>query len=315
MKAFKTSLIILVLVSWNIAGMGQTTGFDVLSIGPNTEALGFNEATSSLLLGASDIYSNPANLALEPSSSLNADYSLWIAELNHTHLAANFKRSNSSIAFGLLAEQADDFELRSRPGPSEGSFSVSYLSLSGAYAVRIKNISVGASAQYLREEIYIYDASGYAFNAGISSYWLGEKMLVSAVVQNIGEMDPLNLEKTPLPSQFRTGFSAEVFSFSAGNEESLPVTITLASDIVFPLQDSGGSSESDEPNAAYLNMGISIEAAEALTLRGGYKTGNTERPLSLGLGLSITNITMNYAMIPFKTGFGTVHSIGLGYAF
>jgi len=37
--------------------------------------------------------------------------------------------------------------------------------------------------------------------------------------------------------------------------------------------------------------------------------------LSFGTGVILNNITANYALIPFETGFGTVHSVGIGYRF
>lgn len=315
MSLHKVCILLLALAAAPLLSRGQSAGFDMLTIGPNTEALGLNEATGSLLLGASNIYSNPANLALEDASSLNADYSLWIAGLNHTHVAANFKNSNRAIAFGLLAEQADDFELRSRPGPSEGSFNVSYLSLAGAYAVSYKNFAAGFSAQYLREEIYIYDASGYAINAGVSSHWLQKKLFISAAFLNTGKMKALNLEETPLPSLFRAGFSAELLNIAADSDVSFPIALVLSSDLVLPMQNSNNTTGSDASDDPHLNIGISVNAAGMITLRGGFKTGDTERPLSFGLGIAVERIKINYALVPFKTGFGTVHSIGLGYNF
>lgn len=315
MNILKIAFLLIPLILSSLSCLGQSTGFDMLTIGPNTEALGVNEATTAMLLGASDIYVNPANLVLEPSSNLRADYALWIAGLNYTHLATNFKKQNRALAFGVLASEADDFELRSRPGPSEGSFSISYLSLSAAYALKIKNISAGISGHYLREEIYLYNASGYAMNAGISSHWLGRKLFISAAVQNLGKMDVLNVEETTLPTQFRTGFSADLFTLSTGHNEGFPIAVRLASDFVLPLQKSSGTTSAEFSNDAFLNVGLSLKAAELITLRSGYKSGNTERPLSFGLGLSLNHIKADYALIPFKTGFGTVHSIGLSYEF
>lgn len=306
-------LIVLTLSSLNC--FGQSTGFDMLTIGPNSEALGLSEATTAQLLGASNIYTNPANLVLEPSSDLRADYSLWIAGLNHTHLATNLKKSNRALAFGILASESDDFELRSRPGPSEGSFSVSYLSLSAAYALKVKNFSAGISAHYLREEIYLYDASGYAINAGLSSHWLERKLFVAAAIQNLGSMSALNREETALPTRFRTGIATEIFTLSTGNDKGMPIVFRLASDFVLPLEKSSGTADTEFSNDAFINAGLAVEAAGMLTVRGGYKSGDTERPVSFGLGISVNNVQADYALIPFKTGFGTVHSIGLSYRF
>ena len=311
--------IIFVILLWALTcsyTSAQRTGFELLTTGPNTEALSLGEATTALLLGASNLYTNPANLAFERASGFSADYSLWIGGLTNTHAAVNFKREKSAIAFGLLASESGDFELRSRPGPSQGSFSVSYLSLSGGYAYSFQNFALGASLQYLREELYIYSASGYSLNAGISSHWLNRKLYVSAVLQNAGMMGKLNTEATRLPTLFRGGINARLFELTAG-ENDFPVRFSLLSDLVVPVNDMETNSASNtlEQKSAYLNIGFSVIAADIISLRGGYKTGETARPLSFGTGVILNNITANYALIPFETGFGTVHSVGIGYRF
>lgn len=316
MKIFKALLFSLILTLNCSQAFSQSTGFELLTTGPNSEALGLNEATSATLLGASNIYTNPANLAFETTSGFNADYSLWIGGLTNTHAAVNFRRDNSAIAFGLLASEADDFELRSRPGPSQGSFSVSYLSLSGAYAFSYQNLSLGAAFQYLREELYIYNASGYALNAGLSSHWFDKKLYVSATLQNLGKMDELNNARTQLPTNLRGGFKANVFDI-ADDANSFPISVSLLSDIVVPLNEENVSESNNtiSQEKAYLNIALSVKAANIITVRGGYKTGSTARSLSFGTGILLNNITANYALVPFETGFGTVHSVGIGYRF
>lgn len=307
------SLILLFFVCIS-SSYSQNPGFDILTIGPSTEALGINEATTAYLLGASDIYTNPANLVFESSSNLNADYSLWIGDLTNKHLAASFKRKNSAIGFGLLASEASEFELRTRPGPSEGTFSVSYLSITGGYAYRLRNLSAGVSFHYLREELYIFNASGYAFNAGISSRWRNDKLFVSAVIQNLGKMNELDNTETKLPILFRAGLNARLWESPPGRKKTFPLSITLLSDVVVPVQEQS-SNESDSYGDTYLNIALSVKTAEILTLRAGYKTGESARPLTFGTGIQINNVTANYALVPFETGFGTVHSVGISYAF
>ena len=316
MSYIKITLIGLLWVLTNSQLFAQDTGFEILTTGPNTEALSLGEATTAYLMGASSLYTNPANLALESASGFSADYTLWIGGLTNTHAAVNLKRERSAIAFGLLASEAGDFELRSRPGPSQGSFSASYLSLSGGYAYSYLNFAVGATFHYLREELYIYNASGYAFNAGISSHWLNRRLYVSAALQNAGKMDDLNTEATRLPTLVRGGINARLFRFTAG-ENDFPVSFALLTDMVFSLNQDEANTSSNTPEAenAYLNIGLSVTAADIISLRVGYKTGDTVRPLSFGTGIIFNSVSANYALVPFETGFGTVHSVGIGYKF
>ncbi|MDZ7693249.1 MAG: hypothetical protein U5K69_19380 [Balneolaceae bacterium] len=68
---------------------------------------------------------------------------------------------------------------------------MNYLSLSGAYAYSFKNISMGAAAHYIREEYFVNDASGYSFNAGISTHWLNERLRAGASLLSTGKMSEL----------------------------------------------------------------------------------------------------------------------------
>ncbi len=151
------TLLIVLLCSGN--ALAQEYGLELLTIGPSTQAFGLNDAVTAELLGASNLYTNPANLALENSSSGNADYTLWIGDINYTHAGVNMRKGSRAIAFGFIGSQGDDFELRNQPGPSEGAFSVSFLSLSGGYAYKLGPVALGATAQYIREDYYIYNAS------------------------------------------------------------------------------------------------------------------------------------------------------------
>ncbi|MDZ7693250.1 MAG: hypothetical protein U5K69_19385 [Balneolaceae bacterium] len=103
---------------------GQTSGLDFLNIGPNTRALSLGEAVTALPMGGSSIYTNPANLAFDTTSTLSADYTLWIADFYNSHVAVNLRNSeNQALAFGLLNSSSLDFQARTSPGPSEGTFS------------------------------------------------------------------------------------------------------------------------------------------------------------------------------------------------
>jgi hypothetical protein len=77
-KLFIASLFISLACGSN--ALAQEYGLELLTIGPSTQAFGLNDAVTAQLLGASNLYTNPANLALEDNSSLNADYTLWIGE-------------------------------------------------------------------------------------------------------------------------------------------------------------------------------------------------------------------------------------------
>ena len=305
----------LLLLGLSVSSFAQQSGLDMLTIGPDAEALGLNEAVTAELLGASNLYTNPANLALEESSSLNATYTLWIGDLTHTHAGVNFRKGSRALAFGFIGSQVEDIPLRDQPGPSDGSFNISTLSLSGGYAYRFGPLSLGAAGQYLRQEYYIYDASGFAFNFGAGLRLLDGRIHVGTSLVNLGEMNKLRNESTTLPTAFRSGFDAELITFTAPENEDLPITVNLKNDWVIPVTSVSGTTQGETTEDIYTNIAIELDIANIIMLRSGYKTGDTVRHWSAGAGVSVGSITANYALVPFETGFGTAHSIGLRYRF
>lgn len=312
-KVFIKTLLFLCISSTAVA---QQTGLELLTIGPNSKALGLNEAITAEIMGASSLYTNPANLAFDYSSSLNGAYTLWIGDLKHTHAAANFRKGSRALAFGFLGSQVGDIPLRgNQPGPPDGSFTVSSFSLSGGYAYRFGPVALGGTLQYLREEYHIYDASGWAANIGASALFWNNRILLGTSLLNMGEMNELNAEATPLPTMFRAGYDAELFTFTPPKNDDLPITVNLKNDLVVPLQTTSGTTQSDPADDIYTNIALEFDVANVIALRTGYKTGDTIRHWSAGAAIAVSAVTFNYALVPFETGYGTVHSIGLQYRF
>jgi hypothetical protein len=307
------SLVLLLQVPTALA---QQSGFELLNIGPTTKALALNEAITAERLGAANLYTNPANLAFEPSSSMDATYTLWIGDLAHTHAGINLRKNSRALAFGFLGSKVDGIPLRgNQPGPADGSFTVSSLSLSGGYAQSFGPLAVGASLQYLREEYYIYDASGYALSLGASARFWDERLNVGASLLNWGNMDKLRNEATTLPTALRTGFDVNFLTFTTTPNSDWPISLNLKNDIVLPLSSSSGTTQDNKTDELYTTIAAEINVANTIALRTGYKTGDTVRHWSAGTSISVQSVTVNYAIVPFETGFGTAHSIGLAYRF
>lgn len=292
------------------------SGMDFLNIAPSSNQLSISEATTATLSGSSAMYSNPALLVLEPSSSLEISYTLWIADVNNQFASANFLRDGYALALGVYNSRSSGFEARDRPGDPIGNFSISYLSISGAAAYKIGPFSAGITGQFLREEVFQLRANGFAVNAGIAAELFQQRVRLGAVLQNLGEMDELDIEATSLPTNFRLGAMANLVEFTTPGVNDLPILLSLHTEWIHPLEDLPTSDFIDHgDNDDFFSIALSADIADLFDLRGGYKFGPTERPVSFGLGLNIDPVTVNYAVIPFSTGFGWVHSIGLQFYF
>lgn len=311
-------LLIVLLFAGDLYAQNQDTGsgMDFLNIGPSSRLLSLNEATTATPTGSSAIYSNPALLVLEKSSSIDFNYTLWIADVNNQFASVNLLRETYAIGFGVYNSRSDGFQARDQPGPSQGDFSISYLSLTASAAYKMGPFSAGITAHYLREEVFQFRANGYAFTTGITGSFFDERVRVGTVLQNIGEMEELDNMSSGLPATFKVGWMANLIEFTTPGQNDLPVLLSLHTDYIIPIIEVSTTDFIDqEQGKNFLVVALSADVADLFYLQGGYKWGPTERPFSFGLGMSIDPIRVNYAMTPFRTGFGTSHSIGLQFYF
>jgi hypothetical protein len=126
-------------------------------------------------------------------------------------------------------------------------------------------------------------------------------------------MEKLDQVATDLPSSFNFGVAVDVLEFVHGKSLDLPILATLMADFVQPFEALSTDDQDFTPTDTYFNLGINLLISEIVEVRAGYKTEDNVRPTSFGLGFITDKVTFNYALIPFNTGFGTVHSIGLQY--
>ncbi|MEX0686021.1 MAG: PorV/PorQ family protein [Balneolales bacterium] len=315
------ALLILILASCSYLH-AQSTGMQFLNFAPNAQSLGLSEAHTAVPLGSSSIFTNPALLAYEPTSSATLSHRLWrtVSEQT-THATANLNREYDVFGFGIISTFEDDIELRNTTGPSSGNIAIRYLSVAGAYARDFGPLSIGGTGMYLYEQLYHHNASGFALTLGAASHLFEERIRLGAALLNWGQMQDLIHEATKLPTSLRLGIDVQALQFSTTGTNEIPLLFVISTDIVKPLNEiSEIESESNQidifrQDETYLNIGLRIEIAEILVLRSGYKTNHPNRNISFGAGFEFNNIEFDYGFSPLDTGFGTIHGISLAYKF
>jgi len=292
------------------------SGMDFLNIGPSAQILALGEGTVAIPTGSSSIYTNPSLLSFEARSGIQVNYSLWIANVNNQFAAFHINRDRFTFGFGVYSTQADDFEARDQPGLSTGSFSISYFTLSGAAAYQLGPFSVGVTGQFLREEIFQLRAKGYAFNFGTSARLYDGRVTAGFSLNNIGTMENLNESSSTLPSLLKAGVALQLVEFTTPGKNDLPVLLSTFTEFSRPLENNyTGDFTAEDADDDYYTIGLSADIADLFQLYSAYRFGPTERPFSFGMGLLIDQIKVNYAFIPFSTGYGTAHSFGVEYYF
>lgn len=318
MKFIRLYLIICLISSfcYPLAAQDTGSGLDFLNIGPTARSLALSEGTAAAITGPSAIYSNPSLLALDQKNSVEVNYTLWISNVSNQFAAINYRHQRMAYAFGVYNSGSGGFEARDTPRSLAVPFSVGYLSLAGAIAYSKGPFAFGISTQYLREEIYQYIANGYAVNAGIAASFMDERILAGISLKNLGEMESLDQQSTRLPSSLNIGLRTDLIEFSSSGLNDLPVLISISGDWQKPLEENPGFDfRNGEPKEGYFTLATEMNAGELFHIQAGYRFGPTERPIGFGLGITIEPLRVNYAMIPFSTGYGTVHSFGVQYYF
>lgn len=321
-RSFVTTVIPVILILGSAlfvrAHADTTSGMQFLEIGPSTESLAISQAHTAVYNGASSIYSNPSLLTRSEQTVGTASYTLWLGNTSHSHAAVNIPRENDAFAFGLLSNMVGDIEQRDTPGEPSGTFDINYISVAGGYARDVGPLSLGVTGMYLNEMLFNQSASGYAFTFGASTTFYNDRITAAAALLNLGQMQDLDIQATPLPTSIKTGIQADLIQFSVSETDEVPILISLSTDIVQPVEEI----ETDEDRRDletidewYVAAGLSVEIAEIITLHGGYRSGNTIRPYSMGGSLSSGNLKFDYSFVPFETGFQRVHSVGLSYQF
>ena len=284
--------------------VGQDTGLSFLRIGVNAHGGSMGDAQVASVSNAFATYWNPAGLASE-RRSIAGSHRIWVGDVRAYDIAAQLPAgSNSAWGLSLTGTDSGDMELRTRPGAPEGMFSAQFINAGVSYARAFRGLRIGITGRYLRERIFDTDASGYAFDAGIQADLLSRSLRVGASVRNIGRMNELEFERTPLPRLLQGGIALSPLQIVGYTDNVRLLDLALALETSHLFDD----------ELTRLHVGISVTVMELVDLRGGYVSSDELRDYTFGLGLSFDGIYADYAYIPFEEGFdGPGHILSLLY--
>ena len=284
--------------------VGQDTGLSFLRIGVNAHGGSMGDAQVASVSNAFATYWNPAGLASE-RRSIAGSHRIWVGDVRAYDIAAQLPAGrNSAWGLSLTATDSGDMEARTQPGEPEGMFSAQFINAGVSYARAIRGLRIGVTGRYLRERIFDTNASGYAFDAGIQADLLSRSLNIGASVRNIGRMNELEFERTPLPRLLQGGVALSPLQIVGYTDNVRLLDLALALETSHLFDD----------NLTRLHVGISVTVMELVDLRGGYVSSDELRDYTFGLGLSIDGIYADYAYIPFEDGFdGPGHILSLLY--
>lgn len=321
MKRRRLQILALILTSLTaISGkpdmlMAQSGGLQLLGIGPDAHSLSLSETITARRSYGAAIMTNPANMASATRYHAGASHSFWLETSGNTYFSVVAPTPYGVFGLGVLNSSVNDIEARQTPGAPIGTFDVSYYAFAGSYARKFGPLEVGITGMYLYEQLYELWATGYAITGGATVSLLEDRLRIGSTIMNNGKMDYLAESRSPLPNMWKTGAWSQVAQLSTIGTSEIPLLLAVSVDYTVPLNEEGASDGATSITDPWVSTGVELLVSDIISVRGGFRSGETKRRFSTGLGLAQGNFRFDYAYVPFETGFGVTHSLGITFAF
>ena len=314
-----SSLLILLVLTYRTAAQQITPSLEFLTIGTGAKQLSSGEATTAMGIDGLNALVNPASLGAINQSMVSANYTLWIAGTEISSFSAVLLEKNQRLSFSFLSNSTSAIEIRDTPGESLSNANVEYLALTAAYSYAFSPLlTLGLSASYLNEQYIVNYANGYSLGFGMFSSLYDNRVRIGAAVNHIGEMQKLNERKSKLPTQARIGIDADVLSLAFPGDRNFPMLFSITTDFIHYLEllDSTVSDNHIIKNEQALLTGVRILAADLLAFQASYRfLIEGVQSWSFGLGIYQGDFSVDFAFLPFGTGFNPAYSLGMRYSF
>lgn len=272
---------------------GRTQGeFLKLAVGAKPAAMG------GTFVGIADtvdaLYWNPAGLAQLEKREAALSHLDYVAGIYYEHAAYAQKVGGGVLAAGVNYLYTED-EYRDDNGNKGSRFTDYNALVSIAYAHSVtENILCGATLKTLSMKYDTEEEKGVCADAGVL-VTVCDQVKVGAVLQNMGtQIKFKNDDEVPLPITLRVGTS-----YTCCNKLTAGVDAALV-----------------YKGETIVSVGGEYKVMQCLPIRAGYRFREGGNRLggfdgvSLGLGLTVKNYTIDYAFTPFGD-FASSHRVEL----
>jgi hypothetical protein len=301
------------------------TGYQFLSISSDARAAALADAMTTMTLGSSSLFFNPAGMAhMDAFLDVTLAQNFWIADITHNAFAIAVNPMNGRLGtFGFSFINVDYGEFLGTivSANAQGyvdteTFYPSAMAAGVGYSRRLsERFAVGGQAKYttqylgwavtttdVEDSLGLYKAvsNAVAFDFG-TIYQTGLKgLLFGMSVRNFSNEIEYVQESFQLPLTFRIGASINVFNFLSTQPagQALMLTVDASHPRSYP---------------EYMSFGLEYTLREMFHVRGGYITGMDERSLTFGFGLALHGFGLDYAYTPFGV-FGNVQRFSLRFS-
>lgn len=301
------------------------TGMQFLSVVSDAKAASMAEAMTSLQLGSSSLFFNPAGMAdMDNIIDLTLSKNTWIADINHYTFSIAYKPLGGQLGvFGLSFQNVDygdfigtvvDHNPNSKKGYKDtGIFTLSSYAAGLGYAKQITDkFSVGGQVRYAHQDLGNSVIFTEIIDIVENEVVVGQDTITSDVSN---ELSPFIFD---FGTQYKTGIKSLVFGMSVRNfsREIKYVKEGFQAPLVFNIGVSMDLMDLMEPSffnqklllsidanhlqdkEEQIKIGLQYEMFEVLALRTGYITGEDLNGISYGLGISKLGFAFDYSYTP-----------------
>jgi hypothetical protein len=330
MKKIIINAITLLLVICLISSAGfaaekklAQSGFQFLSVVSDAKASALAEAMTSLSIGSSALFFNPAGMAsMNNFLDFTASHNQWIADIKHStfSLAVNPAKGHYGV-FGLslqTVDYGDFYGTRVDKAVPKGYvdtkvFSLDATAVGFGYAKQLTDkFSVGAQIRWVNQDLGETLIPDYV--AAIDS--LGHTVVDTTTRATSTDMTPLAYD---FGTQYKPGFHSLVFGMSVRNfskeleyvEEGFQLPLVFSLGISMDVLDLMGNKLTNQSlyvtvdashyrsHPEQIKIGLDYCLMNKLSLRCGYISNNDETGFSYGVGAAYAGLAFDYSYTPF----------------
>ena len=301
-KILINTLMICVLASGaypaNTTGDAGTAPAQFLKLGAGGKPAGMGDAYSAVCGDSSAVYWNPAALINCNSTSVVLMHTTYISDLFYDWASLSFALGNFRIGTGVTYFSGGSVPTYDSSANSTGSISPYDMSAAVSLAYDFGGFGLGITGKYI--SLNLGDtASTFTGDAGLFCTLPlngGAKVNAAIAVSNFTGSLKFATATENLPMNVRVGLGI------------IPMKgLTIDGDYNMPSDNTGYYAVGAE-------LGLPIDGSSKLYLRGGYNNRSTLGGLSFGGGVSLGELSIDYAYIPYSDA-GNINRFSLGLDF
>jgi hypothetical protein len=293
-KIILLSFTLLILFSQESISQTGTSGLTFLKIGIGARSIAMGDVMDLIKSEPSGIFYNPASMSLSDKNQFMVTHREWVEDTRTEYIGAVIPSGKFRFGIGINMTTVDNIEIRTIPGPSEGTFSSRNSSIGLSTSYNFDNIAIGVTGKFLYEKILIDEASGYAFDLG-AIYKTPWTFDIGLSINNIGSMNVLRNLSSSLPTLLRLAAS------NTFNIESINSEVTAVAEAISVFKE----------EKSHMHVGAEFCYQKMFSLRMGIQTNYDSKFFSTGVGFRHNIFSIDYAYVPFKYDFGSTHTISI----